>query len=218
MAKGRDPSFPFYPDDWIRDSKVQSLPRELRGCLLGIWSIAWMEGPIPEDRISGVARLIDATIEETRTLLGKFFIQTEAGWVSPRLEAEREQRVEKRAKQTERARRGAEERWGRNAPSNAQASPKHCLADATHRGPSMHQALPSDALHTHTHTRSHSQGEGEDLHESGSSSEVRTGSTVRRTTSEPDGPDEPVSPEEREERRRLAADVQELLRDGWGAA
>lgn len=134
MARGRDPALPLYADEFTRDTKVQSLPRELRGPLVHLWCIAWMEGPILPSRIRGVARLIDASVEETTALLGGFFQETEQGWISQRLEDERTQRMDFRDRQARAGKKAAKTRWGKSPQGasesecdrNATASESHC--------------------------------------------------------------------------------------------
>lgn len=82
----------------------------------------WQHGMLPDDdvrlmRITGV----DADRwEAVRSAICSLF---EDGWQLPRLDIEREAAAEKREVAIERARKGADARWRRNASSNAQRMP-----------------------------------------------------------------------------------------------
>jgi uncharacterized protein YdaU (DUF1376 family) len=122
MASRKDPAFPLYARDWLGDPEVQCLPRELRGCLVGLWAHSWLHGPIEERHIGGLCRIIDASMEEVRQLLNLFFDPTDGGgWISLRLEKERAERQEIRSLKRSAGRKGAAERWQKDGRPMADA-------------------------------------------------------------------------------------------------
>ena len=180
MARGRDPALPLYADEFTRDTKVQSLPRELRGPLVHLWCIAWMEGPIRPSRIRGVARLIDASVEETTALLGGFFFETDQGWISQRLEDERSQRMEHRERQVAAGKKAAKSRWGNRTKG---ASGPECDRNATASESNCDRidaAVRSDSSLPLPHTLPHSQDR--DQGSSALSSEESSGHAARTST------------------------------------
>lgn len=109
MAHGKDPALPLYAMEWRTDMRVRMLDRGLRALLMDLWALSWTEGRLPDDPES-LSRMVDGTADEVRDLLGRFFKRSGSGWISVRLEAEREERAELRRKRAEAGQAGGRKR------------------------------------------------------------------------------------------------------------
>jgi len=113
------PWFPFYPADWLSDSKVASMNLEEQGAYLRLLCFCWREGRIPTDPRS-IARLLSLPDDDGARLWSVLEPCFTTSGTNPRLEREREAQQEKRKLRSIAGIAGNEKRWScdRNAIAN----------------------------------------------------------------------------------------------------
>lgn len=97
MTDFRMPWFPFWVDDFLTSRTVAFLNMEEVGVYLLLLCNEWKDGPLPDDP-GFLGRLIRADPNTVRTVLEQCFNNVPEGWVSERLELERDEQQKKHAK------------------------------------------------------------------------------------------------------------------------
>lgn len=142
MAHGKDPAWSFYSSDYLLDPDVLAIDPAHEGALVRMWSVLWLHGPMPIDRLRTFAPMLRCKPCLVDELAERFLVRDKAGNLfSERMEAERSERAERRDKLRESGRRGgkatAAKRSGRQ-PSGDKPGRKGRCSKAT-----------SDAAPTH---------------------------------------------------------------------
>ena len=126
----RLPWYKHFPEDHLVSSA--DLTPEEEGVLLRLRDRSWIHGPLSEPA-DQLAKLIRAPRSTARiaALLQRFFTATEAGFISPDLESQRQHATGKRAHLSIAGKEGAASRWN-NKPiaipmANATATPRQKL-------------------------------------------------------------------------------------------
>ncbi len=128
MAKA-DIWMPFYVADYLADT--MHLTAAEHGAYLMLICHYWKTGPLPNDatRLSIISKLGDAWSISSGTLLA-FFEQCDGMLVHRRIDKEKADAIDNKAKNQARAQDAANKRWGKHASSNAQsmrqAMPESC--------------------------------------------------------------------------------------------
>jgi uncharacterized protein YdaU (DUF1376 family) len=124
---------PLFIGDYLADT--MRLTRDQHGGYLLLIMDYWRSGEAPPDDDDILATITKSTPSEwkkLRAILAKFFTIEDGLWKHKRIEIEMQKAAENYASKVERAKAGAAARWGKNAPSNAQASDKQCSSNANH--------------------------------------------------------------------------------------
>lgn len=130
MAHGTDPAFPLYASDFLTDSRLWQIDPADGFSLVRLWAFLWKEGPQPLETIVAAAGLLRCDAATAARLAREWTEADSTGRrLSPRLEAEREERVALREKRIAAGRKGGRSK-GRpspppdQSPSSAQANAK----------------------------------------------------------------------------------------------
>tara|TARA_R110000782_G_scaffold201861_1_gene290460 strand:- start:485 stop:1252 length:768 start_codon:yes stop_codon:yes gene_type:complete len=142
MAKA-DIWMPFYVADYLSDT-MHLTPAEHGGYLMLILHY-WKSGPIPDDdaRLATISRLGDAWSNASSTLRA-FFKQQDGMLVHSRIDREKVDALDNKAKNQARAKAAADKRWSKNATSNAPSMPQALLNECP--SPSPSSSLNSKAI------------------------------------------------------------------------
>lgn len=118
------PAFQFYPKDYLSDAHTRAMTFKQRGMYADLLCHCWLEGALPSDpaAISRILGIPTATrfVTNDWPVIRPCFRQSEAGWVHPRLDKEREKQDSYRRRQTD----AAHMRW--DSQRNAVAMPTQC--------------------------------------------------------------------------------------------
>jgi uncharacterized protein YdaU (DUF1376 family) len=102
----KPPAFQFYVKDWL--SSTAALSPEARGAFIDLMAWSWDNGPLPDSNEKR-ARLIRVSRTIERKLwseIESFWKPTDAGFVVPRLERQRQELAKYREEQVEKGRKG----------------------------------------------------------------------------------------------------------------
>jgi uncharacterized protein YdaU (DUF1376 family) len=133
MSNRPDSFMPLFIGDYLADT--MRLTRDQHGGYLLLIMDYWRSGEAPPDDDNILATITKSTPAEwkkLRAILAKFFTIEDGLWKHKRIEIEMQKAAENYASKVERAKAGAAARWGKNAPSNAQASDEQCSSNANH--------------------------------------------------------------------------------------
>lgn len=113
---------------------VQALEADEIGAYILLLCYAWEHQGIPTDlrRIAGIGKIAPRHFERVWGTLAPYWEGSPicpTCYINPRLEAVREEAAIHVGKQSDKGRRGAERRWQKDSPSNAQAQREQCLHD-----------------------------------------------------------------------------------------
>lgn len=131
---------PLYPADYLADTT--RLTTEQHGAYLLLIMDYWRNGVLPDDdaALCNITRLSPAAWRKNRPAVERMFQVGDGVWRHKRIDKEIIAAEEASIKHVERAKRGAEKRWGKDATSNAtsiqQAVLVGCLGDALLPSPS----------------------------------------------------------------------------------
>lgn len=125
----RRPSFQFYPGDWLSSLTISTFSAAEVGAYIQLLCYAWLSEDcgLPDDDkvLAQISKLGDAWAGESgRRVRNKFRVK-DGRLYNTRLLAEREKQDQYRAKQSESGRKGAQKRWGKQRPKNANRRGDH---------------------------------------------------------------------------------------------
>jgi uncharacterized protein YdaU (DUF1376 family) len=143
MAKA-DIWMPFYVSDYLADT-MHLTPAE-HGAYLMLILHYWKSGPLPDDdvRLALISRMGDAWSNASSTLRA-FFKQSSGMLHHTRIDKERADAVDNKARNQARASAAASKRWGNHASSNATSIPQAMLNECPSPSPSPSQ-LPKTVV------------------------------------------------------------------------
>jgi uncharacterized protein YdaU (DUF1376 family) len=100
----KPPAMQFYVRDWL--VSTVGMPLEAKGLHIDLLCIAWDKGPLPDDpqwrqRVAGVSAEAAGALW---AILAPRWKKTRAGWINPRLERQRRERDDYRARAVHAAR------------------------------------------------------------------------------------------------------------------
>lgn len=131
MSNRPDSFMPLWIGDYLADT--MRLTRDQHGGYLLLIMDYWRQGePLPDDddALAAITKSSPAEWKKLRPVLAKFFEVADGKWTHGRIEHELSEAKEHYEAKIERAKKGASKRWGKHAPSNAQASDKHDPSNA----------------------------------------------------------------------------------------
>jgi uncharacterized protein YdaU (DUF1376 family) len=122
MSKS-DTWMPLYIGDYLSDT--MHLTCEQSGAYLHLIMHYWRAGSLPDNdtALAQIARLPLKSWKAHKAVIAAFFGD---GWTHKRIDAERTHAAEVRERYVERAKKGADKRWQKDASSNASSIPKTC--------------------------------------------------------------------------------------------
>jgi len=126
MAKNRDPSFPFYVNDYMGDTKVQTMTWEQRGIYTWLLCIQWNDGSIPADEkeLQALLHITPEKWPETWPAISRCFVPHKAGrLVNKRLRQELKAREAFKKTRSEAGKRGAKVLWDKKKNDTAMNLP-----------------------------------------------------------------------------------------------
>jgi uncharacterized protein YdaU (DUF1376 family) len=129
---------PLYIADYLADTT--RLTTEQHGAYLLLIMDYWRNGPLPDDdaALANIARLSLSQWKKQRGTIARMFQLEEGSWRHKRIDVEMAEAAANAKRNSERARKAAEKRWGRDgssdAPSTARAEHDECPSPspATH--------------------------------------------------------------------------------------
>jgi len=112
----RRPYFPFYPQYWIADPRIQLLSAEGRGALIQLMAYAWIGTPpctLPDrdEDLAALSGLAERWPLYSRQLRAQF-VTTECGLLHPSLAQHFERMIEKAEARSRAGKKGNQVRWG----------------------------------------------------------------------------------------------------------
>jgi uncharacterized protein YdaU (DUF1376 family) len=131
---------PLYIGDYLADTA--HLSTEESGAYLYLLMHEWKTGPLPadDDSLRRITRLDRDAWSNAQAVLKQFFTRQDDGtWIQKRLEAERAKSDEKKRVSSEKARKAANAKWNKDAPSIE----NYCLEDAPSNAQAMLETCPS---------------------------------------------------------------------------
>jgi uncharacterized protein YdaU (DUF1376 family) len=140
---------PFYVGDYLGDT--QRLTTEQHGAYLLLILDYWRAGPPPDDDevLRQITKLEAKVWKRHRLALVRMF-QIEGGqWRHRRIDRELENASSNAERRSEKARKGANARWGHSstdAPSNAPSMPEAVLVECAPQSPSPKEESPNGDL------------------------------------------------------------------------
>ncbi len=112
--RGKAPAFQFYAADFLVDENVMVMSNREVGCYIKLMCFCWREKSIPAE-VGRLARLCGETEDDMLSLWGNIspcFKKTGNGRLEhPRLVLERVKQEDRRKRQSESGKLGAEKRW-----------------------------------------------------------------------------------------------------------
>lgn len=113
MAK--PPAFQFYARDWLSDGSVMGMPLGARGAYITLLASQWLEGSVPADQDKLRRILGGEDLSEIWPWIADKFPATSdpQRLANPKLEKVRSDMEERRIKQSEGGKKGAESHWGK---------------------------------------------------------------------------------------------------------
>jgi uncharacterized protein YdaU (DUF1376 family) len=121
---------PLYIGDYLSDT--MHLTCEQSGAYLHLIMHYWRAGALPNNDVAlaQIARLPMKAWKAHRPIIAAFFTVTPSAWQHKRIDAERKKSAEVKERYAERAKKGADKRWHKDTPSNAQSNassiPEEC--------------------------------------------------------------------------------------------
>jgi uncharacterized protein YdaU (DUF1376 family) len=110
---------PLYIGDYLSDT--MHLTCEQSGAYLHLIMHYWRSGSLPDNDVAlaQIARLPAKSWKAHKPIIAAFF---SAGWTHKRIDAERKKSAEVKERYAERAKKGADKRWHKDASSNAKSN------------------------------------------------------------------------------------------------
>jgi uncharacterized protein YdaU (DUF1376 family) len=130
-ASEKPPAFQFYVKNWISSTKTMSL--EDKGAHVEMMAWSWDNGPLPTSE-SKRARLLGLTLSAFRRVwaeIGDKWVPIDTGFVNLRLEQQRAELEARRVEQSNRGKKGADNRWHKHGVSIQQAVADSVLTDSS---------------------------------------------------------------------------------------
>jgi uncharacterized protein YdaU (DUF1376 family) len=143
MAKP-DTWMPVFIGDYLADT--MHLNAEQHGAYLMLLFAAWMRGgslPADNDQLARLARCTEKQWQKVKPTVAPFFSEKDGMWTQKRISAELERAKGNANKAEDKARKAAEARWGKNAPSNASSTaPSIPPSNASSTPQALHEECP----------------------------------------------------------------------------
>lgn len=142
----RPPAFPFYPDAWFGSVPVETMPPDVEGTYIRLLARQWLAVSLPADPalLRRLTKLDEKEWKAAWPLLEPHFPLTEDGTArqNPTLHALHIEREEFLKESSEKGKRGAEKRWGKDAPATAEPLRRPSKRDSRGNAPVMPEPLP----------------------------------------------------------------------------
>lgn len=143
------PAFPFYPNDFASDSRVEAMSTEAVGAYILLLCKAWREEPpgtLPDDdsTLARWARLTpDRWTELRSTVLAPFTLGTDSRWHQKRMRRVFSELIARRKVRTTAGKAGADARWQTHSKRNGKRMKLPMANDGLSSSSSSSSSLPS---------------------------------------------------------------------------
>ncbi len=142
----RPPAFLFYPDAWFGSVAVEMMPPEVEGTYIRLLARQWLAVSLPADpsMLRRLTKLDEKQWKAAWPLLEPHFplLENAQARQNPTLHALHIEREEFLRESSEKGKRGAEKRWGKDVPANAEPMRRPSKRDARANAPAMPEPMP----------------------------------------------------------------------------